>query len=168
MRCYIGVGSNIEPQHHIENALLSLQKQVSVSGSSTFYRTSPIGGKGHSDYLNGVWKIETELPPLELKRLLRNIETELGRKRSKNKYADRTIDLDILLYGNEVIFSEEIEIPDSHIRERPFLSLPLLELDPDLILPDTGERLAGIESAASQGDLHPDNTLTRVLKRRIK
>ena len=101
---FIGVGSNIEPEHNITDALARLSKQVDITGISSFYKTVPLLRENQDDYLNGVWQISTSIPPKELKfGVLRTIEKELHRNRESDKYAPRTIDLDILLYGDMVI-----------------------------------------------------------------
>jgi 7,8-dihydro-6-hydroxymethylpterin-pyrophosphokinase len=96
--------------------------------------------------------------------VLRLIESELGRVRSRESYAPRTIDLDLLLYGNLVIHDRELCIPDPDIRVRPFLAVPLLELKPDLVLPDTDEPLASVRSASDRRGMEPVPELTRILR----
>ncbi len=142
---YIGVGSNIEPEANIMRALDLLKKCSRVTGTSTFYRTSPIGPPDQPDYLNGVWRIQTRAAPLDLKfGVLRRIEQQLGRVRGADKYAPRPIDLDVLLWGSEVTNDPDCRVPAPEIRDRPFLVLCLLELDPDLVLPDTNQPLASL------------------------
>jgi len=166
---YVAVGSNIEPEKNISAALEKLQQYVRVKATSTFYRTMPIGRPEQSAFLNGVWLIATGKPARELKfEVLRKIETELGRVRTSDNYAARTIDLDIALYGNAVINEPDFRIPDAGIRQRPFIAVPLLELKPSLVLPDTGEKLAALLSDKSCQDLEPVYSFTESLKERIK
>ncbi len=94
--------------------------------------------------------------------MLRPIEAALGRVRGRDKCAARTIDLDVALYGDEVI-----DVPAPDMRERPFLAVPLLELAPDLRLPDTGERLAGLPVARRANELTPTCELSAKLRRMI-
>ena len=149
---FVGVGSNIEPESHVVEALVRLRRCVQVKETSTFYWTTPIGKGGR--FLNGVWRITTDLSARELKTtVLRWIESELGRVRSVDRYAPRTIDLDILLYGDLVINEPNLRLPDPDIRTRPFIAVPLLELSPDLVLPDTGERLADLPVLQEAGSL---------------
>lgn len=168
VEAFIAVGSNIEPVDNIQAALVLLAAHVVFRAVSTFYRTEALGQGGQADYRNGVWKIETEVEPEVLKfEVIRPIEHELGRVRTTDPYAARTIDLDIVIYGDRVLEAENLVLPDPEIRRRAFVAVPLLELAPHLCLPDTGEALAGIESAQRPEELVPDIVLTRLLKGRI-
>ena len=125
---FIAVGANIEPEKNIRAALTMLQQQTQVIGSSTFYRTKPIGRRDQPAYINGVWQIETELPPTEVKtRLLLPIEQQLGRVRTGDKFAPRTIDLDLILYDDLVLDDSDIKLPHPDIA-RPFVYFPVVEL----------------------------------------
>jgi 2-amino-4-hydroxy-6-hydroxymethyldihydropteridine diphosphokinase len=164
----IGVGSNIEPERNITDALARLSKRVDIKGISTFYKTTPILRKDQDDYLNGVWKISTSMPPEELKfDVLRKIEKELHRNRESDKYAPRTIDLDLLLYGDMVIHEENLTIPDPDIYKRSFIAFPLSELNPDLVMPDTRKPLSDILSALSKGSMIPDITFTENMRKMV-
>jgi 2-amino-4-hydroxy-6-hydroxymethyldihydropteridine diphosphokinase len=165
---YIAVGSNIRPEENIPAALDRLRRAVRVTASSTFYRTAALDRPGDPDFLNGVWRIETELPACALKfDVLRRIEDALGRTRGADRYAPRTIDLDLLLHGEAVIAEPGLRIPDPDIRARVFLAVPLLELAPALVLPDTGESLASLPVARAGSGLTPDVSLTELLRKRI-
>ncbi len=131
---FIGVGSNIEPEKNLTHSLQLLNESMPVRAISTHYRTSPLNGRSEQDdYINGVWKIESELSPSDLKKLvLSPIEKACGRKRTSDKYASRPVDLDILLWGDMLIPGS---LPDPDLFTRPFLAFPLLELSPALILP---------------------------------
>lgn len=153
---YIGIGSNIEPEKNIESALRMLAEKVRVIGVSTFYRTEALNRPGSPPFINGAASIETDLDPRELKfGLLRAIEEALGRVRTEDKYAPRTIDLDVMIYGDLALDEPDIVIPDPDIRTRPFVAIPLLELAPDLVLPDTGIRLADLVEAMPTGSMVP-------------
>jgi dihydroneopterin aldolase/2-amino-4-hydroxy-6-hydroxymethyldihydropteridine diphosphokinase len=166
---YIGVGSNINPQKNIISALALLHEDMEISGVSTFYRTEPVKRKNQDTYLNGVWRIISSESPEHLKyHILKRIEQELGRVRTADKYAPRTIDLDIVLYGIRVINSADITIPDPDIYTRPFIAFPLLELDPNLILPDTAMPLTTITESMSRDTLIPDKLFTERLQRSIQ
>jgi 2-amino-4-hydroxy-6-hydroxymethyldihydropteridine diphosphokinase len=142
---YVGVGSNIDPERHIVEALVRLRQRVRVTATSTFYWTAAVGPAGQPRFLNGIWPVATDLPARELKlEVLRGIEAKLGRTRTADKYAPRTIDLDIVLYGDEVIDEPDLRVPDPDIRKRAFIAVPLLELAPNLVLPDTGDELASL------------------------
>ena len=165
---FIGVGSNIEPERNITDALARLSKRVDIKGISTFYKTTPILGKDQDDYFNGVWQISTSMPPEKLKfDVLRKIEQELHRNRESDKYASRTIDLDILLFGDLIIQEDNLTIPDPDIYKRSFIAFPLSELNPDLIMPDTKKPLVDLLSALSKDDMIPDITFTESLRRLV-
>jgi dihydroneopterin aldolase/2-amino-4-hydroxy-6-hydroxymethyldihydropteridine diphosphokinase len=168
VEAFISAGSNIDPSRHIAQALDRLTERVRVKAVSTFYRNPPVGKSGQPPFFNGVFRIATTLPPRELKLdALRSVESLLNRVRTGDKYAPRTIDLDILLYGNTVMDEKDLRIPDPDIRSRPFLAIPLLELAPDLLLPDTGERLDSLQSAKDRSDLTPLPEFTRFLRRKL-
>ena len=165
---FIGVGSNIQPERNIIEALVRLSKQVDITGISFFYKTTPLLRKNQNDYLNGVWQISTSIPPKELKfSVLKKIEQELNRNRQSDKYAPRTIDLDILLFGDMVIHEDNLTIPDPDIYKRSFIAFPLSELNPDLIMPDTKKPLVDLLSALSKDDMIPDVTFTESLRRLV-
>jgi 2-amino-4-hydroxy-6-hydroxymethyldihydropteridine diphosphokinase len=154
---FLAVGSNLEPEKHIPAALAKLRAVLRVTAISTFYRTPPLADPAgraaaapsvRADFLNGVFRVETGVAPGPLKLgILRRIEEELGRLRTADKYAPRTLDLDLILYGNVVLDEPGLRLPDPDIRARNFIAVPLLELAPDLVLPDTGERLGGLAVA---------------------
>ena len=125
---YVSVGSNIEPERHIEAALGLLMNRVPVTAVSMFYRTEPIGRPEQDPYLNGVFEIRTDLPACEVTSvILHPIETQLGRVRSEDRFAPRTLDLDLILYDNLEISSPSLSIPHPDI-ERVFVLGPVLEL----------------------------------------
>ncbi len=165
---FIGVGSNIEPEHNITDALERLSKRVDITGISSFYKTAPFLREDQDDYLNGVWQISTCIPPQELKSsVLRTIERELHRNREYDKFAPRTIDLDLLLYGDMVIQKGDLTIPDPDIYMRPFIAFPLYELNPYLVMPDTKKPLVDILSMLSKDNMIKDITFTESLRRML-
>ena len=162
---FVAVGSNIEPQDNIPRALLALKTRQPVIAVSNFYKTAAVDRPGQPDFLNGVVKIQTVLTPRRLKfDVLRDIENQLGRVRSSDKYAPRIIDLDMILYGSLVIDEPGISIPDPTIRLYSFVAVPLLELAPELILPDTHTPLAGEPVAKLKAGLHPQPEFTDRLR----
>ncbi|MBN1676768.1 MAG: 2-amino-4-hydroxy-6-hydroxymethyldihydropteridine diphosphokinase [Kiritimatiellae bacterium] len=168
-RVFLSVGSNLEPQIHIPRALDLLLAHVRVTGVSTFYRTAPAGGRRQPDFANGVWRVETRLDAVRLKGdVLRAIEAELGRVRGGDRFADRTIDLDIVAYGDLVLRTPDLTLPDPDIRTRAFVALPLLELAPDLVLADTGEPLLAIAHGMSRAGMSILPELTERLRERIR
>ncbi len=130
MLCYIGIGSNLgDREKYIESAIEKLReiKGIEVKRASNIYETDPVGGPRQGKYLNGALELETEFEPRELLAKLQAIENELGRKRLV-KNAPRTIDLDILLYGDKKIDEPGLKIPHPRMREREFVMKPLKEI----------------------------------------
>ena len=152
---YIAVGSNIRPETNIPAALGKLMRSVRVTATSTFYRTAALRRPGDPDFRNGGWRVETDLGARALKfTVLRRIEEELGRARCADRYAPRTMDLDLLEYGGMAIDQPDLRVPDPDIRSRPFLAAALLELCPELVLADSGERLAEVYRHVCATDMH--------------
>ena len=164
-RAFIGIGSNIEPEKNVRAAIRSLAQQTRVTGISTVYCTGAFDRPEQPHYFNCVVEIETEAPPAEVKHgILRPIENSLGRKRSADKYAPRTIDLDLLIYGDLVMDEEDIRLPDSEILERPFLAIPLFELAPDLVLAGYNLRIGEIAARLPQDGMKPLEDYTWLLR----
>lgn len=125
---FVSVGSNIEPERNVLAALTMLASRTQVAESSTFYRTIPIGRADQAMYVNGVWLIRTNLEPVQVQGvLLRPIEALLGRRRTTDKYAPRTIDLDLVLYNDLVSEGAKVKLPHPDL-VRPFVCAPILEL----------------------------------------
>ena len=168
VQAYVAVGSNIEPERNIPRALQFLAEKATIDAVSTFYRTAPVGPSRQPPFLNGVCAVTTELSAQQLKfDVLRGIEDALGRVRTEDKYAPRTIDLDIALFGDLVVDTPNLHIPDPDILTRPFLAAPLLELAPHLKLPSTGEALRDIVQRQNADSMIPDKDFTEELKARI-
>ncbi len=130
MLCYIGIGSNLgDRQKYIDSAILKLKETegVEVKRVSGIHETEPVGGPKQGKYLNGAIEIETHLEPREIMIKLQKIEKQLGRIRTV-KNAPRTIDLDILLYGDKKIDEPDLKIPHPRMHEREFVMRPLGEL----------------------------------------
>ena len=139
---YISLGSNLNPLIHISEALTQLQKKVNVISVSSFYQSPAYESEG-PDFVNGACACKTSLSLFEFKhKVLVKIEESLGRERETNKNAPRAMDLDLLLWGREIMYTDEFHIPDSLIYKRSFLSIPLFDIAPDFILPDTGVALS--------------------------
>lgn len=144
-RIFIALGSNLEPENNIRRGLELLAKKLVIKAISPFYRSQALGRKGDPDFLNGVIEVGTRLKPLALKyEILRPCEEGLGRIRSEDKNAPRTLDLDLILYGRRVSTVEGLELPDKGLRYYPFVAIPLLDLWPEAVLPDDGTRLKDI------------------------
>jgi len=129
--CYLGVGSNLgNRRKNIEEAIKKINslKETKVLRVSRLMPTKPVGGPaGQTDFLNAALKIQTKIPPLNLLKKLKTIEKELGRVESVRN-GPRSIDLDILFYGNKIIQSEKLTIPHPRILERDFVLKPLAEV----------------------------------------
>jgi len=135
---YLALGSNQgKRQDQLQDALQKLEEESSISilASSSIYETVPIGVTDQPSFLNMVVKIQTSLIPLELLKVTQRIEQAGGRKQ-KGTWGPRTIDLDILLFNNENIQLESLQIPHPRMFERGFVLIPLKELEPDLRLND--------------------------------
>jgi len=135
---YIALGSNIEPRgRYIQQALnlMNEQEGIEVLDVSAVYETEPEGGpKGQGAFFNAAAKIRTTLTPTALLTALQAIEKELGRKRDIF-WGPRTIDLDILLYGQEIISTDRLIIPHPLMHERKFVMQPLAQIAPDVVHP---------------------------------
>ena len=151
---YIGIGSNLGDK--LNNCRKSVEMtgripDTSVTAQSLFYRTEPVGVEGQDWYVNGVISLSTGLSAQTLLKNLLDIEHILGRERKK-KWDSRTIDLDILLYGQEVIEKENLKVPHPLMHVRRFVLEPMVELAPDLIHPVLGKSMAGLlEDFKEQG-----------------
>ena len=132
---YVGLGSNLgDREGTIRAALAKLPGVVAVS---TLRETDPVGITDQPRFLNGVAALETELAPRELLDVLLAVERRLGRERGQ-RWGPRTIDLDLLLYGDEVIDETGLTIPHPRLHERRFVLEPLAELSPALVVPGRG------------------------------
>jgi 2-amino-4-hydroxy-6-hydroxymethyldihydropteridine diphosphokinase len=167
-RVYIALGANIEPEHHTSIALDHLSRQLELVAMSTFYYTNPIGSPGQPEFLNGVVLVHSDMSAYDIKfRVLRPVETALGRIRSRDPYAARPIDLDILLYGEECICETQLVIPDPDLTLRPFLAAAVLELEPEIKVPGTGLPLVEALSAEEKAALKVADKFTREMKERF-
>lgn len=140
---YLGLGSNLEqPQQQIQQACnaIAMLPDTRLLLCSPLYRSAPLGPAGQPDYINAALSIETQLEPETLLDSLQAIENQQGRVR-KQRWGARTLDIDILLYGNKTIDSPRLTIPHSQIALRNFVLLPLQDINPDLHFPD-GSSLA--------------------------
>jgi dihydroneopterin aldolase/2-amino-4-hydroxy-6-hydroxymethyldihydropteridine diphosphokinase len=166
-RAFVSVGSNIEPEKNVRSALQRLGEQVTLRAVSTVYLTEPIGPAGQPPYYNCVVDVETDLTPLGLKqKVLRGIETALGRTRTADKYAPRTIDLDLILYGEVVMTTDELVLPDPDIFRRPFLAAAVRELAPNLVMPGSGKSIN--DAAASMPhEMKPLEQYTKLIRKEI-
>jgi 2-amino-4-hydroxy-6-hydroxymethyldihydropteridine diphosphokinase len=143
---YIGLGSNLaQPEKQIQAACCSLTKlpDSRLIKCSSLYQSLPMGPQDQPNYVNAVALITTTLSPETLLQQTQLIENQQGRIRKANRWGPRTLDLDMLLYGNQQIDNQHLTVPHSGMKQREFVLYPLLEIAPDLILP-CGEKLADL------------------------
>ncbi len=138
IRCFIGLGSNLEdPRAQVDQALdeLAALPDCELVARSSLYRSDPVGPAGQPDYINAVAELHTRLEAETLLDRLQALEQAHRRVRLEH-WGPRTLDLDLLLYGNTTIDTPRLHVPHPWMRERAFVLWPLAEIAPDLILPD--------------------------------
>ena len=133
---YVALGSNLgDREENLRNALKHLEaNDVRVVKVSTFIETEPYGVTDQPGFINAVCQVETELEPLELLRLLLKIEQEMGRVRLR-RWGERNIDLDLLLYEDACVVSDELTLPHPDMQNRDFVLLPLAEIAGEVVHP---------------------------------
>jgi 2-amino-4-hydroxy-6-hydroxymethyldihydropteridine diphosphokinase len=148
-RAYVGLGANLgDREETLRRAveLLAAEPGIEVVAVSSLRETEPVGYVDQPPFLNGACAIETELSPRDLLERLLAIERALGRERGEGpRWGPRTIDLDLLLYGQETVEEPGLTVPHPRLSKRSFALEPLIELDPGLRLPD-GRGLQGLLS----------------------
>ena len=157
MRAYVGVGSNLGDRWgHLAHAARALRAEprVSLVRASRVWDAAPLGPP-QPRYLNAVLELETGLGAVALLGALQRIEKSAGRKRTAERWAARTLDLDLLLFGGEVIRTPRLVVPHPGLAVRRFVLAPLAELCPELVVPGTGRTVARLLSLAGQEDLFP-------------
>jgi len=152
-RAYVGLGANLGDRSAMLRAALEqldAEPGVRVVAVSTVRETEPVGYLDQPQFLNAAAAIDTDLPPRELLDRLLGIERRLGRTREGPRFGPRTIDLDLLLYGDERVDEPGLAVPHPRLHERLFVLEPLSDLDATLIVPGKGplsEILAGLQSS---------------------
>ena len=137
-RAYVGLGSNLDdPVGHVRQALVDLAAlpETACLGHSRLYRSPPMGPSGQPDYVNAVAVLESGLEPRELLAELQAIEARHGRVRVAERWGPRTLDLDLLVYGNWQSTDPTLTVPHPGIAGRAFVVWPLFEIAPDLEIP---------------------------------
>jgi 2-amino-4-hydroxy-6-hydroxymethyldihydropteridine diphosphokinase len=138
MRAVIALGSNLGNRElNIDSAIAELAKIIEITHLSTNHETDPVGGPEQPKYLNAVLIAETQLDPHELLISMLEIENKLGRKREIH-WGPRTIDLDLIVVGDEVVVSDVLVLPHPRSHERKFVLEPWLEIDPTAQIPGLG------------------------------
>lgn len=138
---YVGLGANLDdPVQQVQRACheLGAIRSTHVLACSPLYRSAPLGPQDQPDYINAVAALETGLAPLELLEALRTIEVQHGRRRDGSRWGPRTLDLDILLYGDLQRDTPELTLPHPGLHERAFVLYPLFDVAPGLQIPGRG------------------------------
>jgi len=149
---YVGIGSNLEePRRQVQEAFGELDRMphTRVVRKSSLYRSAPLGHAGQPDFINAVAQLETGLPAERLFAELQDIEARHGRRRSFAN-APRTLDLDVLLFGETEFRSPDLSIPHPRMHQRAFVLKPLLEIAPDLSIPGLGPARAHLQACSGQ------------------
>ena len=148
---WLGLGSNVSAETHIRASILELEKDFENVALSPVYSSTSVGFDG-DDFINLVARVETELHPMELRQYLRDLEDRFGRKRNVEKFSDRSLDIDILLYDDLVLLSPVLEIPRAEILKFSHVLKPLADLEPELIHPSELRSMSEIWEASGMDD----------------
>ncbi|HEY1772838.1 MAG TPA: 2-amino-4-hydroxy-6-hydroxymethyldihydropteridine diphosphokinase [Gammaproteobacteria bacterium] len=138
---YVGLGSNLaDPVAQVRRALDELARipDAQLTARSPLYKSPPLGPQDQPDYINAVAALDTSLAPLELLAALRGIERRHGRVRDGRRWGPRSLDLDMLLYGDLVMDTPELTLPHPGLPERAFVLYPLFDVAPQLAVPGRG------------------------------
>jgi len=152
---YIGLGSNLsDPEQQIKQAVKQLTQieHSELIAISSLYYSRPMGPQDQPDYMNAVAAIETNLSAISLLDALQKIENEAGRIRKDNRWGARILDLDILLFANDIINNERLTVPHYGMKLREFVLIPLAEIAPKLILP-SGEKVITLSKSINRNGL---------------
>lgn len=155
IRAYVGLGSNLDdPQAQLQRAMQALTEipDTQLVAHSGLYRSAPLGGLDQPDYLNAVAALDTQLSAMALLTELQAIEHRQGRVRSTQRWQPRTLDLDLLLYGEMQLQDAALTVPHPGLPSRAFVLYPLQEIAPDLVIPGLGE-LSALIAKCPRGDL---------------
>lgn len=150
--CYIAIGSNLaSPLEQVKAALDALGEipKSRVVAVSSFYRTPPLGPQDQPDYLNAAVALETTLEADALLDHTQRIELQQGRVRKAERWGPRTLDLDIMLFGDRVIQTPRLTVPHYDMRNRGFMLWPLFEIAPELVFPDGVTLAAALAECAA-------------------
>ena len=142
---YLSLGSNIEPEENLPRAVKMLAESSKLLAISPVWETLPLGMTNQPNFLNAATLVETERTAEAFKQnVIRQIEYDLGRVRNGDKYGPRPIDIDIMLFNQQIFELDNHHIPDPELLARPFVAIPLAELAPDYQHPETGQTLRDI------------------------
>jgi 2-amino-4-hydroxy-6-hydroxymethyldihydropteridine diphosphokinase len=148
---FVLLGSNIAPERYLPQGIKALPSVGRVVRVSPFYQSPAVGPRRAPDYLNAAVLLETDLPALEILRQLRHLEASHGRRRTADKFAPRTLDLDLCLLGAVVLDTRELTLPHPDILSQPHVAIPLADLSPGFPHPITGESLGAIAQRLRRG-----------------
>ena len=155
-RVFVALGSNIDPERHLKDAVCLLAKRCRLLAISPVYQTRPVGNVDQPDFYNAAALIETDLSAATLKtQVLAQIEQALGRVRTSDRNAPRTIDLHIVLFGSEILDLGHRHIPDPDLLTYPHLAVPVANLVPQFVHPETGQTLQEIVHGMDLVGLNP-------------
>ena len=141
-RAYVGLGANLGPREvTLLRAvdLLADEPRIEVLAISQLRETEPVGSTDQPEFLNGAVAVETSLSPRELLDALLRVEQKLGRTRDGERWGPRTIDLDLLVYGDEIVDEPGLRVPHPRLHERRFVLEPLVDLEPEVAIPGVGK-----------------------------
>jgi len=158
---FIALGSNIEPEYHLTEATRHLRLLGRMESVSSAYQSKPVGEREQPDFLNAAVLLSVNEEPEVLRTMLREIETSLGRVRTEDKYASRTIDLDLVLLGDRM--DPKFPLPDPDILTRAHLAIPLAELDAEFCHPTTHEALGTIANRLKSDLLRANKDVSQQL-----
>ena len=141
VKIYLSLGSNIKPKElYLNKAIIELKSIINIKKVSSLYSSAPIGYKTKNNFLNLAIKAEANIKPRLLLKFIKDIESQLGRVKSEI-YTDRTIDIDIIFFGAEIVNSKDLIIPHPSAHQRRFVLEPIMEIDKDLIFPGSNNKI---------------------------
>jgi 2-amino-4-hydroxy-6-hydroxymethyldihydropteridine diphosphokinase len=152
---YLGLGTNLGNRAaNLQAAVVRLAENLSVTAVSPIYETAPWGITDQPDFLNMCLTAQTDLPPHELLKLLKNLEKEIGRVPGE-RWGPRLIDIDLLFYANQIIDTEKLMIPHPELPERAFVLRPLADVAADFVHPVLGESIAVLADRLDDEGVRP-------------